>query len=104
METKFKVKDNSIQEFVTKYVINNFRDDSRERPNPYYIFGKGDVVVKSELAEDYGLSEGQSFEIELHDRARESGRDLVNTYTYELADNDSISRRLVLIDFKVELK
>lgn len=105
MEETFKIKDNSVQEFIDKYILHKeSRRDTRDTCNPYYVFGKEEIIVRGELAEDYNLNPDHIFEIQLLDHSQGANRELINTYTYELTRNDTISDKLVLMDFKIELK
>jgi len=105
MEADFKVNENSVQDFVKRYVIIDGRDiDPRDVFNPYNILGREEIIIRDIFVDDYELDVDGLAQFTLSDRARESGKHLVNTYTYRLDQNDSISFKLVLVEFKVELK
>lgn len=103
---KLEIKENSVNEFVNNYVIADARDYERgpnkDVINPYYVLGREEFLCRKSLLD---ITNGHGFiHIELLDKGRGSDRNLINTYTYEIYDYDLLAVKLVLIDFKVELK
>ena len=101
----FNVKGQSAQEFFDKYAlaqdpeIGN-RGGGDQRISAYHLMREV-IYLKKEVKEL--LDTGQDFCFELFDESRMTGKKLINTYIYGVTDYDSISVRLVLIDFKVSV-
>jgi len=98
----FLVKDGSLNEFFKGIKISDSRGnfiDSERDFNPYSLMR--DKLIIPIFKIDSAKPDVVVFE--LKDSGRMSGKDLVNTYTYEVTGYDNISFELKLIDFKVEL-
>lgn len=101
---KFNVKEESLQEFADKYVIEMADLLADRRPGykiePYSLLGKDFYVRKSilELAASDSV-----IQIEMSDTSRRGGSDLKNIYQYSIDEHDSISFKMTLIDFNIVL-
>lgn len=97
MEQRLIIKEESITLFF-EGVRQDKLERSMDRINLYYYF-KDDIIIEKNKIE-YGIKE---IEFVLTDYGKGSNKKLINTYVYQVEEHDSISYKLALIDFKVEL-
>lgn len=105
MEVKFNVKQESVVAFLEERLIGYDKSergrntDAFNKVNPYGLL-KDEMFFKK----DCGIEVSETVKIELFDRSQETRKELINTYIYRCEKYDDIAIKLVLIDFKVELK
>ena len=103
MQVKFNVKEKSVYKFLKDRVLehkpSNNNTFQASVDSPYYLL-KDEMYFKI----DCGVEVGESVKIELLDRGGMSGKELVNRYTYTAKEYDDLALKMVLSDFKVELK
>lgn len=104
MKTKLNVKDKSVQTFLEERLLGYKADErnviSNMSDNSAYHLMRDEMFFKKEC----GIEIGETVKIELFDRSKMSGKELLNTYVYEAEKYDDIAIKLVLIDFSVSLK
>lgn len=103
MKVDLNVKDKSVQTFLEERLLGykaDERNDMRrmEETSPYHLM-RNEMFFKK----DCGIDVGQIVTIELFDKARMSGVDLKNIYTYKVEEYDDVAVKMVLNDFAVEL-
>ena len=99
MKVKLNVKDGSVIAFLKDKLLNPTSSSNRgcdDEVNPYSAM-KDEMLFKK----DCGLNPGEILKIELFDKARMSGKELVNTYIYKAESYDDVAIKMVLDDFKV---
>jgi hypothetical protein len=102
MKEKIYVKSESVQTFLSEKMINHPGDNGRVATNgvSYYHLMRDSILIRK----DSGVEIGDTIRVELDDQAQGSCRQLTNTYIYEAKSFDDVAIKLVLIDFKIELK
>ena len=99
----FLVKDGSINEFFKGAQISdnrgNFTSPSERDFNPYSLM-RDNIILPIEKIDTV---KPDIVVFELKDSGRMSGKELINTYTYEVLGYDDVCFNLKLIDFKVNL-
>ena len=98
MKVKLNVKDKSVFSFLEERLL-GYKPTEMMVKGAYQLM-KDEMYFKI----DCGIKVGESVKIELFDSTNNSGRELVNHYTYTAAKYDDVALKMVLSDFKVENK
>tara|TARA_R110000803_G_scaffold114896_3_gene183335 strand:+ start:434 stop:730 length:297 start_codon:yes stop_codon:yes gene_type:complete len=96
MKVEFNVKDESVKNFFKENALKCIDFDRGE--NIYYFFKDEIFLKKSDT-----LTVGTAILFKLKDKSEMSGYSLVNNYYYEIKEHDSMSVKLTLCDFKIEV-
>lgn len=103
-KVKFNIKDESLALFLQENLTNISKD--------HRIFQDGllGTVTPQHMMRDELYFKKEKFDIgdliilELSDRSQIRGTELINKYTYEAQEYDSVSVKMKLINFKVNIK
>ena len=100
MVTILNVKTGSVSKFMEKNKLYpaDFSDCNPRNHVSSYNQMTDEILFKI----DCGIKVGEHIKIELHDRAEQSRRSLINTYIYKAEPYDDIAIKMKLVDFSVD--